>query len=264
VQATAQSFFVLGEDRYFRTGDLGFLDASNFLFVTGRIKDLIKVGSEQVSPFEVEEVLQAHPDVRIAIVFGLADALRGEITGAAIVLQETASCNRDEAPSHLRKWCEHVGLAPHKIPRMYIVEEEQLPQTSVGKYKRQTLPSLLRLAEQPSQHWQARSATSSMMSEATVGFRFVLSVMVCFNHIGDHAWPFEAGPVTVWSSVVTSFRTMGDIGVVCFAILAGFSLTMSMDQPVARSGYLRFFESRLVPIHLIYLISSLFCAINRL
>ncbi|CAK0906078.1 unnamed protein product [Prorocentrum cordatum] len=88
-KANADSFFKDADDgeSWFRTGDVGHLDDKGFLFLTGRCKELIKRGGEQVSPYEVEEVLLAHPCVEIAVVFAVPNAFWGEEVAAAIVLK---------------------------------------------------------------------------------------------------------------------------------------------------------------------------------
>ena len=86
--ATMQSFFLMGNMRWFRTGDMGYLDQDGFLFLTGRQKELIKRGGEQVSPYEVEDAITRYEKVKVCIVFSIPDELWGQRVGAAIVLQD--------------------------------------------------------------------------------------------------------------------------------------------------------------------------------
>lgn len=81
-QANAESFF----DGWFRTGDRGSFDAEGYLRLEGRIKEMILRGGENISPYEIEEVLLGHPAVVDAICFGIDDEKYGERVGAAVAL----------------------------------------------------------------------------------------------------------------------------------------------------------------------------------
>jgi oxalate---CoA ligase len=123
--ANEQSFF---GDGWFRTGDRGRFDEDGYLVLEGRIKELIIRGGENISPFEVEAALSAHPLVADAVAFGIPDSRYGEQVGAAVVL--TAEC--DEAA--LRAWCRE-RLAPFKVPaRIFVLDE--IPRTPTGKLQR--------------------------------------------------------------------------------------------------------------------------------
>ena len=79
--ATAEAFY--GD--WFRTGDLGVL-RDGYLYLEGRIKELIIRGGENISPVEIEQVLLGHPAVRDAVCFGVGDDKYGELVGAAVTL----------------------------------------------------------------------------------------------------------------------------------------------------------------------------------
>jgi len=233
--ANAQSFFILGNCRYFRTGDLGHLDKDGYLFLAGRQKELIKVGGEQVSPYELEDFISQHAAVKIALVFGVPDELRGEVVCAAVVLHDTAQAQ--EALAEVRQTCMEK-LPSYKVPRLYAVNEDQLVLNSSKKYVRKALAQALGIVGEdgkitPSRRTEPPKATddtahaeseTGVLSDATLGIRFFLSIIVCLNHIGDHAWPYESHHSS-FSASVSSARTVGDIGVVCFGLLAGFSLS---------------------------------------
>ena len=278
-EANAASFVDVGGVRYFRTGDLGYLDVDRYLFLSGRAKELIKVGGEQVSPFEVEAVLHKHPSVQIALAYGIPNRLLGEVTGAVVVLvpHDEASADqqrRDAVLAELRDLCASEGLSSIKIPRLAVAgSSDELPKGPTGKFLRGKLAeqfngadgtaAITALPEQGS----SGGGKTAVLSDATVGIRFILSLIVCLNHIGDHAWPSEGSSVedhTRFSAALTSMRVIGDTGVVMFGMLAGFSLVASMQGAMVEKGrYFRFYESRLVPIHLIYLIACALCIINR-
>src|SRR6202035_4465658 len=73
---------------WFRTGDLGVLDADGYLLLLSRIKELINRGGEKIAPREIDEVLEAHPAVKEAVSFGVPHPTWGEEVGAAVVLNE--------------------------------------------------------------------------------------------------------------------------------------------------------------------------------
>jgi acyl-CoA synthetase (AMP-forming)/AMP-acid ligase II len=130
--ANKEAFFA---DGWFRTGDRGRFDSDGYLILEGRIKELIIRGGENISPFEVEAALKAHPDVADAVAFAIPDERYGEHVGAAAVL----TAGRDEAA--LRAWCAE-RLAPFKVPRRIFVLDE-IPRSSTGKLQRARIGSQL-------------------------------------------------------------------------------------------------------------------------
>jgi acyl-CoA synthetase (AMP-forming)/AMP-acid ligase II len=132
-EANAQSFF----DGWFRTGDLGSLDANGYLRLEGRIKEMVIRGGENISPYEVEGALTSHPAVREAACFGLPDEKYGEEVAAVVALDGEADV--DELLAHCRE-----RLAAFKAPKtLYIVDA--IPKTPTGKLQRQRLPAMLGL-----------------------------------------------------------------------------------------------------------------------
>ncbi len=123
------------EEGWVHTGDLGYLDDDNYLFLSGRSGDMIIRGGENVAPEEVEAVLYEHPDVIEAAVVGLSDETWGERVVAAIVLREGGSL--DAIQTHV-----HDHLAAFKRPENIHVTEE-LPRTSTGKLLRRHLIPVL-------------------------------------------------------------------------------------------------------------------------
>ncbi len=117
-------------DGWFRTGDQGMLDADGYLVLTGRLKELIKRGGEQVSPLEVDGVLSAHPAVAQALTFSIPHKMLGEEVGAAIVLREGAQVTERE----LRDFAAQQ-LADFKVPRK-IVFLPEIPKGATGKLMR--------------------------------------------------------------------------------------------------------------------------------
>ena len=128
---------VLDADGWFRTGDMGQLDDEGYLSITGRIKEMLIVGGENVFPREIESALELHPDVDACGVIGKADEKRGEIPVAFVELREGASLQ----PSELRSWSSG-RLAPYQCPREIVVVEN-LPRNPTGKVQRRELHALL-------------------------------------------------------------------------------------------------------------------------
>jgi acyl-CoA synthetase (AMP-forming)/AMP-acid ligase II len=128
--ATAQAFY--GD--WFRTGDLGVL-RDGYLYLEGRIKEMIIRGGENISPVEIEQVLLAHPAVRDAVCFGVADDKYGELVGAAVTL--TGEVEVKELVDHCRG-----QLAPFKVPASIRILD-QIPRTATGKVQRRRVAEFL-------------------------------------------------------------------------------------------------------------------------
>lgn len=145
-QAANAAAFV---DGWFRTGDQGVLDAGGYLFLTGRLKELINRGGEKVAPREVEDALLAHPMVAQAVAFALPDERLGEEVAAAVVPPAGHPRTNGEVPTEteLRRFVAD-RLAPYKVPRRVLFLEE-LPKGSTGKVQRIGLADRLGLKETP-------------------------------------------------------------------------------------------------------------------
>ncbi len=122
---------------WFRTGDEGVLDEDCYLHLTGRIKDIIIRGGENIAPHEVDEVLLKHPAVAAAVTFGCPHPTLGEEVGAAVVLHESAGATENELVKHCRKW-----LADYKCPsKIFLVKS--IPTTATGKIRRRAVATAL-------------------------------------------------------------------------------------------------------------------------
>ena len=124
---------------WFRTGDQGYLDPENYLFLTGRLKEIINRGGEKISPREIDEVLLDHPAVSQAVAFALPNERLGEDVAAAVVLHPGQSVDesqlREFAASH---------LADFKTPRRIVLLDE-IPKGPTGKLQRIGLAAKLGL-----------------------------------------------------------------------------------------------------------------------
>ncbi|HSG76268.1 MAG TPA: AMP-binding protein [Burkholderiales bacterium] len=132
-EATAQAFT---EDGWLRTGDLGELHAGGRLRMLGRLKDVFRVGGENVAPAEVEEVLLGHPAVQSAQVVGVPDARLGEVPCAYVSLKAGHKLTEDALLAWVRERC-----ANFRVPRyLRIVRSfEAIGMTASGKVQKNRL-----------------------------------------------------------------------------------------------------------------------------
>ncbi len=130
--------------RWMHTGDIGIMDSEGYLNITGRIKDLVIRGGENVYPREVEEFLYTHPDILDAQVVGVPDVKYGEELCAWVTLRDGAPELTAEA---VREFATGK-LAHYKIPR-YVLVVTEFPMTVTGKVRkiemRERSPELLHL-----------------------------------------------------------------------------------------------------------------------
>jgi amino acid adenylation domain-containing protein len=125
---------------WFRTGDLGYFDEDGYLFIVGRIKDVINRGGQKVAPAEVEEALLDHPDVLEAAAFPISHRRLGEDVGAAVVLRPDAKLSA----SRLRDFARE-RLAKFKVPGLIRIVPE-IPKVAGGKIRRAGLAAALSVA----------------------------------------------------------------------------------------------------------------------
>lgn len=122
---------------WFRTGDLGYLDQEGYLFIAGRIKDVINRGGQQVSPVEVEAALSCHPDVLEAGAFAIPHRTLGENVAAIVVLRPDSKVSTHKLREFARK-----RLASYKVPGLIRIVQ-QIPKGASGKIKRDALADAL-------------------------------------------------------------------------------------------------------------------------
>ena len=114
-KANKENFF----NGWFRTGDLGKFDEDGFLFISGRIKEIINKGGEKISPQEVDEALMKHEAVFQAVCFSVKHEKLGEDIAAAVVLKEGKTIEDRELKAHLSK-----SITTFKIPRQILILDE--------------------------------------------------------------------------------------------------------------------------------------------
>lgn len=133
----SESAGVLTADGWFKTGDMGDVDAEGYIRITGRKKEMIIVGGDNVYPREVETVLDTHPAVAESAVVGHSDASRGEVVVAFVVLRDGMAAAETELREHCRD-----GLAGYKVPRKIVIRQD-LPRGPTGKLLKRKLKELL-------------------------------------------------------------------------------------------------------------------------
>ncbi|MBO0902768.1 acyl--CoA ligase [Jiella sonneratiae] len=126
---------------WFHTGDQGRIDADGFLFLTGRLKEIINRGGEKISPREVDEVLMDHPAVAQVVCFAMPHDKLGEEVAAAIVLREGAKAGEHEIRAFAA-----TRLADFKVPRKLVFLDE-IPKGATGKLQRIGLADKLGLGK---------------------------------------------------------------------------------------------------------------------
>jgi oxalate---CoA ligase len=124
--ANETSFF----DGWFRTGDQGYLDGAGYLFLAGRLKEMINRGGEKIVPLEIDEALMAMPDVQQAVAFALPHPSLGEDLAAAVVLAPASI----QTPETLRDYL-FSTIAPFKVPSQILILPS-IPKGPTGKLQR--------------------------------------------------------------------------------------------------------------------------------
>jgi long-chain acyl-CoA synthetase len=125
---------VVTDDGWLRTGDLGCLDEDGYLYVTGRKKDLIIRGGENIAPAHVESCLLRHPAIREAAVVGLPHPELGEEVGAVVSLMPGAELTVEDLACFVRS-----ELAYFEVPAHWWLRREDLPKSATGKILKQEL-----------------------------------------------------------------------------------------------------------------------------
>jgi long-chain acyl-CoA synthetase len=125
--ATARS---LSADGWLATGDLGYRDADGFYFITGRLKELIIKGGENIAPREIDEALLKHPAVLEAAAVGIPDREYGQEILACVVLKPGSVCPPDDLRAHCLR-----ELGRYKTPKEFRFVAE-LPKGPSGKVQR--------------------------------------------------------------------------------------------------------------------------------
>jgi fatty-acyl-CoA synthase len=121
---------VIDEDGWLHTGDLGVVDERGYYKITGRIKDMIIRGGENIYPREIEELLYTHSDIQDVQVVGVPSRELGEEVMAYIIKREGATLTEDEVKAYVLK-----NMARHKVPK-YVQFVSEFPLTASGKIQK--------------------------------------------------------------------------------------------------------------------------------
>ena len=196
-----------------------------------------------MSPFEVEEAIASHNEVKMSLVFGISCPFWGQRVGAAIVLNETMNDVSDtEKTAAIRAHLtDNIRLQPHKIPeKILFVDEASLPRTRSNKYTRVGLAEKLNVTFDEDEV-DLLALKPVRIHKSVIGVRFVLACWVFFNHVGD----FSAG----WN-YARSFCLHPPV----FFFLGGFLLSASTNAPVV-DDLSNFYAVRLAVLHPMYIFS---------
>ncbi|MFC1937497.1 AMP-binding protein, partial [Chloroflexota bacterium] len=128
-EATAKAI----ENGWFHSGDLGYMDEEGFVFITGRIKELIIRGGENIQPREIDEVLYSHPAIQDAATVGIPDDFYGEEVKSFVVLKPGMKAIEEELINYCRE-----RMAEYKCPKS-IGFLEEMPKSPAGKIIRRKL-----------------------------------------------------------------------------------------------------------------------------
>ena len=148
--------FVAG---WFHTGDQGYRDADGYLFITGRLKELINRGGAKIAPREVDEVLMEHPAVAQAVAFAVPHEHLGEDIAVAVTLRPGVTATEPE----IRQYAA-TRLADFKVPRRVLVLDE-LPMGPTGKLQRIGLAQRLAAAAPATEYAAPRTEVEAALAE---------------------------------------------------------------------------------------------------
>jgi long-chain acyl-CoA synthetase len=123
-QETAQTII----DGWLHTGDIGYLDAEGYLYISDRAKDMVIRGGENVYCVEIENILVEHPEIIEAAVYGIPDPDLGERVKATVVLAQGSQLTASDVKAHVAR-----KLAKFKVPEEVDLTTDPLPRNPAGK-----------------------------------------------------------------------------------------------------------------------------------
>ena len=140
-KAPSKTAEALEPDGWLHTGDLGYMDEDGFVFVSGRIKELIIKGGENIAPREIDEAFYKHPAIQDAAAVGIPDEEYGEEIMCCCVLKKDCECTIEDLEAFCRE-----ELGEFKTPKVIKVMKE-LPKGPSGKIQRLRLPEIVKQSE---------------------------------------------------------------------------------------------------------------------
>ena len=208
---------------WFRTGDQGYLDKDGYLFITGRLKEIINRGGEKISPREVDDVILQHPAVAQGVTFGVPHPTLGEEVAAAVVLRPQAQASVNE----LRQF---VGttLAEFKVPRQ-IVFVDAIPLGATGKIARSGLSE--KLAN------RLKSESRAPQNEFQHAVAAIFSEVVGVDQIGANDDFFDLGGDSVRAfQVISRIRARFDVNLSIATVFAKSTVAELADEVTRALG----------------------------
>jgi len=253
-------------DGWFRTGDMGQLDTHGRLVLSGRTKEMIKRGGDQVWPNEVDGVVESVPGIRLAVTFGVANELWGEEAQVAVVLDEGEEARIDKAmlEKTIAQTCQEK-LGPACVPSKvhYVASPDMLLKGSTGKFLRTKMAD--HLGAQPVDTGALRaleamatisdgcetaaadvageSKSLATPSSALNGVRFLTACFVVQHHVG-------LMPNIAWLKI-QSFT----LNMTIFFLLGAFQLTASVKSEV-KSNSAQFIGTKIGSMHSLFIVSQ--------
>jgi len=181
---------------WLRTGDQGYLDSDGYLFITGRLKEVINRGGEKISPHEVDEALMNHPAIAQAVTFPVPHGKLGEDIAAAVVLRENAAATEREIQDFAA-----ARLADFKVPRRVIIVDA-IPQGPTGKLQRIGLAEKLGLSA--SEEPDVRAAYTAPRTPVEEKLSEIWSEILAVQRVGVDDNFFQLGGDSLLATQVIS------------------------------------------------------------
>ena len=180
---------------WFRTGDQGFLDDSGYLFITGRLKEIINRGGQKIAPREIEEALIGHPAVADVAAFAIPHPRLGEDIAAAVVLHDNARVSHNEIRNFAR-----ARLVSFKVPSRFVFVGA-IPRGATGKVQRLDLAERLGLLGLENAGGAMNASPVSSLTVSPAGSRIALEAKLAeiwaevlgLPHVRRHDDFFEIG-----------------------------------------------------------------------
>ena len=206
---------------WFRTGDQGYLDPDGYLFISGRLKEIINRGGEKISPREVDDALLAHIAVAQAVAFGVPHPTLGEEVAAAVVLRPQARASVNE----LRQFVA-TTLADFKVPRQ-IVFVDAIPLGATGKIARNGLSE--QLAD------QLKSESGATQTDLQHAVATIFAEVVGVEQVGATDDFFDLGGDSLRAfQVISRIRASFDVNLSIATVFAKSTVAELADE-IARA-----------------------------
>ena len=247
-------------DGWFRTGDMGMLDTSGRLVLSGRKKELIKRGGEQIWPNEIDEVIEGMKGIKTAVSFGVANDLWGEEVQVAVVMEEDINLiDRKTTSQMITERCESMVGHAATPTNIFYTSSEGLLQGPTGKYLRRKMAThfgaiakdlgAMRLLErqQHSSRHVDDSQSNPVPSSALNALRFLMSIYVVQFHIG-----------LLPNNALVRVQGFHGFRMTIFFVLGAFQMTCSVKSSV-KSNASAFVGTKIGSLHAMFLLSQIMC-----